>query len=92
MRGPFAAYFVWNGEEPVLLLGGGSGVVPLMAMLRHKRRRRPDWRCGCSTRCGVATDVIYAAELAAGDETQLTYTRVPPPGWDGHTRPRSTPR
>ena len=40
VRGPFASYFVWRGEAPALLLGGGSGVVPLMAMLRHRRRGR----------------------------------------------------
>ena len=37
IRGPFASYFVWRGEEPVLLIGGGSGVVPLICMLRHRR-------------------------------------------------------
>ncbi len=42
VRGPFASYFVWRGEEPALLLGGGSGVVPLMAMLRHRRRACPE--------------------------------------------------
>ena len=42
MRGPFASYFVWRGEAPVLLVGGGSGVVPLMAMLRHRRRTMPE--------------------------------------------------
>jgi ferredoxin-NADP reductase len=44
VRGPFTSYFVWRGEAPVLLVGGGSGVVHLMAMLRHRRpgeRRRP---------------------------------------------------
>ena len=42
VRGPFASYFVWRGESPALLVGGGSGVVPLMAMLRHQRHRLPD--------------------------------------------------
>ena len=37
VRGPFASYFVWRGEAPVLLVGGGSGVVPLMSILRHRR-------------------------------------------------------
>jgi ferredoxin-NADP reductase len=41
VRGPFASYFVWRGEKPVLLVGGGSGVVPLMAILRHRRRTMP---------------------------------------------------
>ena len=51
VRGPFASYFVWRGESPVLLIGGGSGVVPLMAMLRHRRRTMPTCRCAWSTRC-----------------------------------------
>ena len=41
VRGPFASYFVWRGE-PTLLIGGGSGIVPLMSMLRHHRRARSD--------------------------------------------------
>jgi ferredoxin-NADP reductase len=83
VRGPFASYFVWRGEHPVLLIGGGSGVVPLMAILRHRRRTMPDlpMRLVYSTR--TAEDVIYADEL--GDETQLTFTREPPAGWAGHT-------
>lgn len=83
LRGPFTSYFVWHGESPVLLVGGGSGVVPLMAMLRHKRRTMPelDMRLVYSVR--HAHDVIYADEL--GDDAVLTYTREPPGGWTGHT-------
>jgi len=83
LRGPFTSYFVWRGESPVLLVGGGSGVVPLMAMLRHKRRTMSelDMRLVYSVR--HPEDVIYADEL--GDETVLTYTREPPVGWHGHT-------
>jgi ferredoxin-NADP reductase len=85
VRGPFASYFVWRGSEPgpVLLVGGGSGVVPLMAMLRHRRRtaREIPMRLVYSVR--TATDVIYADEL--GDDALLTYTREPPDGWTGHT-------
>jgi ferredoxin-NADP reductase len=83
LRGPFSSYFVWRGESPVLLVGGGSGVVPLMAMLRHKRRTMPelDMRLVYSVR--YADDVIYASEL--GDHALLTYTREAPEGWSGHT-------
>src|SRR5262249_57507838 len=38
VRGPIGGWFVWNGDSPALLVGGGSGVVPLMAMLRLARR------------------------------------------------------
>jgi ferredoxin-NADP reductase len=83
LRGPFTSYFVWRGESPVLLVGGGSGVVPLMCMLRHKRRTMPelDLRLVYSVR--HADDVIYADET--GTEAVLTYTRDAPAGWSGHT-------
>ncbi len=83
VRGPFASYFVWRGESPVLLIGGGSGVVPLMAMLRHRRRTMPDLPMPLVYSVRNADDVIYAGEL--GDEAILTFTREPPAGWAGHT-------
>jgi ferredoxin-NADP reductase len=83
VRGPFTSYFVWRGEEPVLLVGGGSGVVPLMAMLRHRRRTMPELRMRLVYSVRTADDVIYADEL--GDEAVVTYTREPPAGWGGHT-------
>jgi ferredoxin-NADP reductase len=67
----------------VLLLGGGSGVVPLMAMLRHRRRAMPDVPMRLVYSVRNADDVIYADEL--GDEAVLTYTREAPAGWSGHT-------
>ena len=83
VRGPFTSYFVWRGESPVLLIGGGSGVVPLMAMLRHRRRAMPEAQMRLIYSVRSAEDVIYAGEL--GDDTLLTYTREPPAGWTGHT-------
>jgi ferredoxin-NADP reductase len=83
LRGPFTSYFVWRGESPVVLVGGGSGVVPLMCMLRHKRRTMPDLDMRLVYSVRHADDAIYADEL--GDETTLTYTREPPDGWSGHT-------
>jgi ferredoxin-NADP reductase len=83
VRGPFASYFVWRGEEPALLIGGGSGVVPLMAMLRHRRRTMPDLEMRLVYSVRSADDVIYADELGA--DATLTFTREPPEGWDGHT-------
>jgi ferredoxin-NADP reductase len=83
LRGPFASYFVWRGQSPVLLIGGGSGVVPLMAMLRHRRRTAPDLPMRLIYSVRTAEDVIYADEL--GNDAVLTYTREPPPGWTGHT-------
>jgi ferredoxin-NADP reductase len=83
VRGPYASYFVWRGEHPVLLVGGGSGVVPLMAILRHRRRTMPDLPMRLVYSVRTAEEVIYADEL--GEETQLTFTREPPAGWGGHT-------
>ena len=83
LRGPFASYFVWRGEEPVLLVGGGSGVAPLMAMLRHRRRTMPELAMRLVFSVRSAEDVIYADEL--GDETVLTFTGQPPADWGGHT-------
>ena len=82
LRGPFTSYFVWRGEAPVLLVGGGSGVVPLMAMLRHRTRTMPElgMRLVYSVRTGE--DVIYADELPG--DTLLTFSREPPAGWSGH--------
>ncbi|HSK96521.1 MAG TPA: ferredoxin reductase [Euzebyales bacterium] len=90
VRGPFASYFVWRGEMPALLVGGGSGVVPLMAMLRHHRRTSdhghmpaPGGGMRLIYSVRTADDVIFADEL--GDETLLTFTREPPAGWTGRT-------
>jgi ferredoxin-NADP reductase len=83
VRGPFTSYFVWRGEHPVLLLGGGSGVVPLMCMLRHRRRTMPELPMRLIYSVRRADEVIYEDEL--GDDALLTYTREPPDGWTGHT-------
>jgi ferredoxin-NADP reductase len=82
LRGPFASYFVWRGE-PALLLGGGSGVVPLMAMLRHRRRTTPDVPMRLIYSVRSEDELIYADEL--GDDAIVTYTRTPPDGWTGRT-------
>jgi ferredoxin-NADP reductase len=83
VRGPFASYFVWRGESPVLLLGGGSGVVPLMAILRHRRRTMPDLPMRLIYSARTEADLIYADEL--GPEAVVTLTREEPAGWEGHT-------
>jgi ferredoxin-NADP reductase len=83
VRGPFASYFVWRGEQPVLLVGGGSGVVPLMAILRHRRRTMPELPMRLVYSVRGAEDVIYADEL--GGECVLTFTQEAPSGWSGHT-------
>jgi ferredoxin-NADP reductase len=83
VRGPIGGWFVWDGDTPALLVGGGSGVVPLMAMLRLARSTgRADLvRVVVSVRS--AADLYYADEIA-GPETTVVYTRSAP---EGSTRP-----
>ena len=75
VRGPIGGYFVWDGDTPVTLVGGGSGVVPLMAMLRLARRdgHADLVRLVVSTR--TADDLYYRDELP-GPETTVVYTRA----------------
>jgi ferredoxin-NADP reductase len=92
LRGPIGGYFVWRPvlEEPLLLVGGGSGLVPLMAMLRHRRAAGStvDARLLLSAR--ALDDVLYRDELgtlAGSAQVRITLTRGPaPPGWEGWTR------
>jgi ferredoxin-NADP reductase len=79
VRGPIGGWFVWRGDSPALLVGGGSGVVPLMAMLRLARRTgRSDLvRLVVSVRS--PEDLYYAAEIP-GPEVAVAYTRAAPPG------------
>jgi ferredoxin-NADP reductase len=81
VRGPIGGWFVWDGSSPALLVGGGSGVVPLMAMLRLARAR-PDQRLAhlvLSVR--TPEDLIYAGEIQGPDAT-VVYTRQTPAGAD----------
>ena len=94
MRGPIGGYFVWEAAlgGPLLLVGGGSGVVPLMAMLRHRAAAgsRVPARLLYSVRS--PSEVIYRAELDRmadardGLEVMYTFTRSSPPGWTGYAR------
>ena len=85
VRGPIGGWFVWEGNTPALLVGGGSGIVPLMAMLRLARATgRTDLvRLVVSVR--TFDDLYYASEVQ-GPETTIVYTRTAP---DGAERPAS---
>jgi ferredoxin-NADP reductase len=94
LRGPIGGYFVWDALHggPLLLVAGGSGIVPLMAMLRHRARigSRVPARLLYSARS--EPDLIYRNDLdrlaaeADGPEVRYTLTRVQPEGWSGYTR------
>ncbi len=79
--GPIGRWFVWEGTTPALLVGGGSGVVPLMAMLRLARKlgRSDLLRLVVSVR--TPADLYYSDELP-GPESNVVYTRSAPPGTD----------
>jgi ferredoxin-NADP reductase len=79
VRGPIGGWFVWRGDVPALLLGGGSGVVPLMSMLRWARQhgRNDDVRLVVSVR--TPDDLYYGGEIT-GPETSIVYSRVAPAG------------
>ena len=93
LRGPIGGYFVWDGRAsdsaPLLLLAGGSGVVPLRAMLRHRARAGSSVPVRLLYSVRRLPDVIYRPELSAepdGVQVIYTLTRQQPPGWTGYAR------
>ncbi|MDQ3881201.1 MAG: ferredoxin reductase [Chloroflexota bacterium] len=94
VRGPIGGYFVWEAAlgGPLLLVGGGSGVVPLMSMLRHRAAARSDVPARLLYSARGPDEVIYASELdrlrvdGSGLDVRFTLTRQQPPGWTGYAR------
>ena len=92
LRGPIGGYFVWRATDsaPVLLIGGGSGVVPLMAMLRHRAATKSQAAVRLLYSSRTLGDVIYRDELerlrGEGVGVFHTLTREKPSGWVGYTR------
>jgi ferredoxin-NADP reductase len=94
IRGPIGGYFTWTTANggPLFLVAGGSGIVPLMAMLRHRAAAHSivPGRLLYSSRS--FEQIIYREELdqlaAAGDGLQVihTLTRSSPPNWSGYRR------
>ncbi|MEU8132763.1 FAD-binding oxidoreductase [Streptodolium elevatio] len=84
VRGPLGGFFAWAGDRPALLIGGGSGLVPLVAMLRHHRAAVPGSAAadvGVELLACVRTpeDLPYREELT-GDQVTVVHSRVAPPG------------
>ncbi len=80
VRGPIGGWFVWKADHPALLVGGGSGVVPLMAMLRLSRRLGVSDLLRLVVSVRTPADLYYADELP-GPETLIVYTRAAPAGY-----------
>jgi ferredoxin-NADP reductase len=93
LRGPVGGYFVWEEAlgGPLLLVAGGSGVVPLRAMLRHHRAVGSEVPARLLYSARSLEDVIYRDELmrlSGGDvvDVHFTLTRAQPDGWQGYAR------
>ena len=92
VRGPIGGYFVWEAsmQEPLLLIGGGSGIVPLMSMLRHRAASGAKNPACLLYSSRSFEDIIYHNELetlrSANNGLQVfhTLTRSQPPGWKGY--------
>jgi len=94
LRGPIGGYFVWHAPAggPLFLIGGGSGIAPLMAMLRHREAVSSIVPARLLYSSRSVEDIIYRAELdrfAAREDGLIvrhTLTRQQPPGWTGGIR------
>ena len=90
VRGPIGGYFVWDGDvKPLLLVAGGSGIVPLRSILRHRARIGSSTPARLLYSARSLDDVVYRAELdgygkGTGAEVIYTLTRQQPPGWTGY--------
>ena len=94
LRGPIGGYFVWEARigGPLLLVAGGSGIVPLMAMLRHRAASGSTESARLIYSSRSFEDIIFREELerlsarSDGVEVIHTLTRSQPPGWNGYAR------
>jgi ferredoxin-NADP reductase len=89
VRGPFGGWFVWDASvtAPLLLIAGGSGLVPIMSMLRARRDAGVTVPATVLVSAREADDVLYADELSRMDaHVVLTYTRRSPLNWKGYAR------
>jgi ferredoxin-NADP reductase len=94
LRGPIGGYFVWEASMggPLLLVAGGSGIVPLMAMLRHRQAVGSNVPARLLYSSRTYDDIIYRKELEelsadlSGPEVFHTLTRGRPTSWEGYAR------
>lgn len=94
VRGPIGGYFIWKPEQtqPLLLIGGGSGIVPLMAMVRHRATSNATVFTTLLYSTRSPQQAIYADELRERQQKDknlaiiFTYTRTSPTDWSGYNR------
>src|SRR6266566_1198739 len=92
LRGPIGGYFVWEPADggPLMLVAGGSGIVPLMAMIRTRAAARDDTEARLLYSARSEDDLIYRDELEAlsgnGLTVAYTLTDLQPPGWTSYAR------
>jgi ferredoxin-NADP reductase len=94
LRGPIGGHFIWTVAQggPLYLIGGGSGIVPLMSMLRHRRRQASKVPAALLYSSRTFADIIYRTELNVLAELDpalniiTTLTREKPLSWSGQTR------
>jgi ferredoxin-NADP reductase len=92
LRGPIGGYFTWRVDDggPLVLFAGGSGLVPLMAMLRHRVAAGSDVPATLLLSARTQVDVLYRDELArqadAGVDLRYTLTRETSTAWKGWKR------
>lgn len=94
LRGPIGGWFTWEAQDggPLFLVAGGSGVAPLMAMIRHRAAAGSEAACRLLYSSRSREETIFADELdrlAASDgslDVVHTLTRSQPPGWTGYSR------
>jgi ferredoxin-NADP reductase len=94
MRGPFGGHFIWGPEDggPVLLIAGGSGVAPLMSILRHRATAGPDVRALLLYAARSWDDVIFRDELIARDTEEPGFTLLLSLSREAARRPQDTGR
>jgi ferredoxin-NADP reductase len=80
VRGPIGGWFVWRGLTPAILVGGGSGIVPLMAILRLARRTQRSDLVRLVVSVRTQGDLYYSDEVP-GPETAVVYSRIAPAGF-----------
>jgi ferredoxin-NADP reductase len=84
VRGPIGGWFIWRGDVPAVLIGGGSGVVPLMAMLRLARRMGSADLLRLVVSVRKPEDLYYPEEIN-GPQTAVVYTAQSPAGYSRPT-------